>query len=208
MGRYNFEDVSLSNAGDFILDPDPLDNGSNVGWDFLLTTKFSRNVRRGEMNADGSHPNKETGSLLDFYLESLRAVYPTVPDSVLLESVADWGYTIDDNYEALRQVIRERLKTTNPDWLPYQLVGADLEVDIGEDINVKVLDDVKSRIHRALTYDNLIEDQRLAIKYYRGGQALVFYVIDVIIGEKIFVREVMPFSFTEGPYLMMKAVGI
>jgi hypothetical protein len=208
VARYTFEDIAFTNGGDFVLDPDPLDNGSNVGWDFLTTTKFSRNIRRGEMAEDGSHPDKETGSLLDYYLEALRNVYPGVPDEILLQNVADWGYTLDDNCEAIRQIIRERIKTTNPDWLPYPLTGADLEVNIGEDMNIDMLDDTKARIHRALTYDNMVEEGRLAIKYYRGGQDLVFFVIDIILGEGKFIREVVPFSFTEGPYLMMKAVGI
>ena len=204
MGHYNFEDIALSEDGDLIVDNDPLDDGSNVGWDFLTTSKYARDQRRVEMGAPGSHPDQEDGTLLMFYLTALRQVYPGVSDEVLLDSVKNWSYKKEDYYEALRQVIRERVKTTNEDWRLYPSVGADLETQIGEDITFDTLENIRALIWRALTYDKMIEQERLQIRTFRGGASLVLIVVDVIINDQVTVREVIPFSFVQGPYLMMK----
>ncbi|OHD21973.1 MAG: hypothetical protein A2Y38_07505 [Spirochaetes bacterium GWB1_59_5] len=208
MGRYDFNDVALSNAGDLVIDVDPTDTGLNVGWDFMDTQKYARESRRIEMLRPGTNPDLEFGTLVQFYLEALRSVYPGVSDEILLAQIREWGYIRDDYFEGVRQTMRERLKTTNEDWRLYTTVGCDLELDVGEDITFDTLESLRNRIFLGMTYDSFIDKERLKIRYYRGGQDIVLLTVDIMLDENVFIREVVPFSFTQGPYLIMKEMGI
>jgi len=204
LGRYDYEDVGFTDQGDFVVDTDPLDSGADVGWDFLLTSKMSRNSRRLEMMVTGSHPGEEYGTLKEFYMQALREIYPGATDQDLENTMKDWGYIKQDRYEALRQIIMERIKTTNEDWQPYPTVGADLEVSIGEDITRDYLEEMRDRVVRCLLYDNLVETGDVMVRYYSGGHKIVILVVEVLVDDKNIIREVIPFSFVDGPFVLMK----
>jgi len=204
IGPYDHDDFAMDDLGDLVIDLDPNDDGSQVGWDFMSCSKYSRGLRRVEMDEPGTHPGDETGSLKEFYMESLREMYPDVPEARLLGSIKDWGYTLEDKYESLRQTIRERMKTTNEDWPLYPRVGADLELFIGENITTINLERIVRRIVATLTRDSLVHPSLLVVQYFRGGPNLILFGIEVEANIKLTVRKVIPFSFVDGPFLMYK----
>ena len=202
--NYKHDDFGFTTEGDLILDFDPRDDGSHVGWDLKIASKVSRDERRTDLDKDGTHPNSESLSLKTFYLETLRSMYPGVPDTVLETYIQNWGYIPDDYYESLRQNIRDRCKTTNEDWRTYPQVGADLEEHIGQDINTGTVEEVRYKIFYALTRDNMIVSEHLNVTAYRGDAHTILFLIEVRVSLNMTIREVIPFSFVEGPYLMLK----
>ena len=202
---YEYEDIALTDDGDLVIDTDPLEAGVNVGWDFMTTSRVSRNRRRLKLSSVGSATVPGYGSLMEQYLEALRAAYPGETDDILRGYISDWGNRPDDNYEAIRQNIRNRIKTSNPDWEIYPTIGADLELSIGMDIDVFSCEDLRQRVFTTLTKDGMIDTSDLNVRYVRVEQDVILIVVQVtgLFGGPI-ITEVFPFSFIDGPIIVAK----
>jgi len=207
MGYYNHEDFAFTYDGDFVMDTDPLDNGEDVGWDIMLASKFARNRRRDDMQLAGSHPNSDVATLKQFYMETLKKMYPSLADGELEKLIETWGYMPEDRFESLKQSVRDICKTTNQDWGTYPNVGANLEEQVGDSMTMVTAEALRQKIIDALTRDGLVQSPHLLVKYFIADEKTLLFAVEVLTGVRMVIREIIPFSFVEGPYLMLKEVA-
>ena len=92
--------------------------------------------------------------------------------------IVDGKFVLADEERTLKQNIEKRLRTDNPDWFRHYLLGADLE-DLKGMENAKETGELGvERIVRALTYDGLVDLDKLYVRAVpTGGHEITFYIV-------------------------------
>lgn len=89
--------------------------------------------------------------------------------------IVDGKFVLADEERTLKQNIEKRLRTDNPDWFRHYLLGADLEDLKGMDNTRETGELGVERIVRALTYDGLVDLDKLYVRAVpTGGMRLPF----------------------------------
>lgn len=92
--------------------------------------------------------------------------------------IVDGKFVLADEERTLKQNIEKRLRTDNPDWFRHYLLGADLEDLKGMDNTRETGELGVERIVRALTYDGLIDLDKLYVRAVpTGGHEITFYIV-------------------------------
>lgn len=92
--------------------------------------------------------------------------------------IVDGKFVLADEERTLKQNIEKRLRTDNPDWFRHYLLGADLEDLKGMDNTRETGELGVERIVRALTYDGLVDLDKLYVRAVpTGGHEITFYIV-------------------------------
>jgi len=92
--------------------------------------------------------------------------------------IIDGKFVLADEERTLKQNIEKRLRTDNPDWFRHYLLGADLEDLKGMDNTRETGELGVERIVRALTYDGLVDLDKLYVRAVpTGGHEITFYIV-------------------------------
>ena len=92
--------------------------------------------------------------------------------------IVNGKFVLADEERTLKQNIEKRLKTDNPDWFRHYLLGADLEDLKGMDNTRETGELGVERIVRALTYDGLVDLDKLYVRAVpTGGHEITFYIV-------------------------------
>ena len=189
MTDYIRGDLVWDNEGDFVkeifLDP----RSQKEVWDFMMDDTYSRDLRREIMQTvQEGQPQSEYDQLIDSgYTES---------------DIVDWGKIPEDYYQATAQLVRDRIKTMNEDWDLYPEVGSDLEDLIGLPMTAFSAELGRDKIVRCLTYDKAIDLNDLEVLYFKGDPETILYVIQIRAQTGGVVKVIVPFSFTEGVFVL------
>lgn len=92
--------------------------------------------------------------------------------------IVDGKFVLANEERTLKQNIEKRLRTDNPDWFRHYLLGADLEDLKGMDNTRETGELGVERIVRALTYDGLVDLDKLYVRAVpTGGHEITFYIV-------------------------------
>lgn len=92
--------------------------------------------------------------------------------------IVDGKFVLANEERTLKQNIEKRLRTNNPDWFRHYLLGADLEDLKGMDNTRETGELGVERIVRALTYDGLVDLDKLYVRAVpTGGHEITFYIV-------------------------------
>lgn len=92
--------------------------------------------------------------------------------------IVNGKFVLADEERTLKQNIEKRLRTDNPDWFRHYLLGADLEDLKGMDNTRETGELGVERIVRALTYDGLVDLDKLYVRAVpTGGHEITFYIV-------------------------------
>jgi len=171
-------DLAWTDDGDFVPE---FDADGNVS-DFMDTINYSIQRRRNRRVDDINRELERN---------------PSVNPDVVKNAIPWYNETVEDHYGSLFEIIRDRLKTNNPDWFPYLRVGADLEDFIGATTIDTVKNILQLQIMKTLVYDGLVDPGALNVYIFEDGPESVIISIKVntSYGD---ISLTIPFSFTEG----------
>lgn len=79
--------------------------------------------------------------------------------------------------ETMQQMIMNRLRTENPDWLLHDGIGADLSDLIGEGNTRETMEQGKAQIKKALLYDETLNERDFQIDGFPYDAERIMYVI-------------------------------
>lgn len=88
---------------------------------------------------------------------------------VAADGTTSTDFRLTDHYESARQDATNRIRTQKTDWRSHPLIGADLELFLGEPNVRETGDKVSMNIRNTLIYDDHFSDVDLSIRSVPTG---------------------------------------
>ncbi len=125
------------------------------------------------------------------------------PDGSITTDKQDDGVFIYDlslglGYEAEQTIIKNRIKTENPDWFHHANIGADLSDLIGEPNTRETAERGVGTILRSLTYANLYSEGNIDIKPLPVSDSEIVFFIRIYDGNAVRFYIPLVFNLTTG----------